>query len=232
MSILRRSKSVWRFLGIAGTILLLTTAIESPAGEIRHLIVMDPLAAPLSCPCVQGYAQRDYERLAEYFAQRTGHDYEVLFAESLPVALATQNGGRTAVVIGKDSVVRSDAAALELPLQAVAHLTGLDGSTTQTGMVVVRGDDPAEKVDDLAGYRILFGPADCEEKHAAVMELLEEAGIELPETIETSKACSDGACQIIEWGPDAKGAAVISSYARPLLEGCGTIEKGRLARRG
>ena len=25
------------------------------------LIVMDPLAAPLSCPCVEGYAQRKYE---------------------------------------------------------------------------------------------------------------------------------------------------------------------------
>ena len=30
------------------------------------LVVMDPLAAPLSCPCVQGYAQRQYEKLAEY----------------------------------------------------------------------------------------------------------------------------------------------------------------------
>ena len=37
---------------------------SKPAVEPLSLIVMDPLAAPLSCPCVAGYAQRKYEVLA------------------------------------------------------------------------------------------------------------------------------------------------------------------------
>ena len=45
---------------------------------------------------------------------------------------------------------------------------------------------------------------------------------------ETTQVCSDGTCKIIEWGDSQKAAAVISSYAAPLLEGCGTIKKGDL----
>src|SRR6185436_15284332 len=45
---------------------------------------------------------------------------------------------------------------------------------------------------------------------------------------ETSESCSDGACKIIEWGASQRGAAVISSYAAPLLQGCGTVKKGDL----
>ena len=29
------------------------------------MVVMDPLALPLSCPCVKGYAQRNYDKLGE-----------------------------------------------------------------------------------------------------------------------------------------------------------------------
>ena len=41
----------------------------APADDQQALIVvvMDPLAAPLSCPCVKGYAQRDYKKLAAHF---------------------------------------------------------------------------------------------------------------------------------------------------------------------
>ena len=58
--------------------------------------------------------------------------------------------------------------------------------------------------------------------------LLRAAGVTPPEKIETSAACSDGACRILELGADQRGAAVISSYAKPLLEGCGTVKKGEL----
>jgi hypothetical protein len=49
-----------------------------------------------------------------------------------------------------------------------------------------------------------------------------------PEKLETSAACSDGATLILELRPNVHAAAVISSYAKPLLEGCGTIQKGDL----
>ncbi len=222
---------VWRQLFFLGA--LFTTMMFAPwsyAGEEEQqltIVVMDPLAAPLSCPCVEGYAQRDYEQLADFIQQKTGMPSQVVFHESLVVALKKTKGAAD-LVIGKDSVVRSDAARAELDLRGVARLTGKDGMTSQTGLILVRSDDPAQNLADLKGYRFLFGPANSAEKHAAAKKLLTSAGVSLPEEIETSSACSDGACKIIEWGPDVRAATVISSYAKPLLEGCGTISKGDL----
>lgn len=154
----------------------------------------------------------------------------VTFAESFEKALAQEGCKSIDIAIGKDSVVRHDAAAMELGVTPVAALTGKDGKTTQTGLIVVRSGDAANSVQDLKGYRILFGTAACDEKFAAARTTLTAAGVELsaPEAAETTEACSDGACKIIEWGDGERGAAVISSYAAPLLEGCGTIKKGDL----
>jgi ABC-type phosphate/phosphonate transport system substrate-binding protein len=139
--------------------------------------------------------------------------------------------GRADLVIGKHSVVLFDAKKAGLTVAPIARLTGKDGSTTQHGLIVVPTNDPAQSVSDLAGYRIVFGPEECDEKHAAVFTLLKQNGVKLPEKIETSAACSDGACLVLdEYKKDhaSRGAAVISSYAKPLLEGCGTVEKGSL----
>ena len=204
---------------------------ESTAGKTPSeltIVVMDPLSAPLSCPCVEGYAQRDYQQLADYLSQKLELPTKVVFHESLTVALKEKTKGQASLVIGKDSVVRSDAKRAKLKLQPVVRLTGKDGLTTQTGLIIVRSGDPAQNLSDLRGYRFLFGPDNCDEKHGAAAALLESAGVEMPDTIETSAACSDGACKIIEWGDDVRAATVISSYAKPLLEGCGTISKGDL----
>ena len=48
------------------------------------MVVMDPLALPLSCPCVKGYAQRDYDQLGKYLAQRLKTTVTVVFSDSLP----------------------------------------------------------------------------------------------------------------------------------------------------
>lgn len=194
------------------------------------MVVMDPLAEPLSCPCVQGYAQRKYEKLAEYLSERLGQPVQVTFAESFEKALAKESCKTIDIAIGKDSVVRSDARLAKLDVTPVARLTGKDGLTTQHGLVVVRTADPAKELEDLRGYRILFGTKECDEKFAAPRILLAGAGVDLPDenASETTVSCSDGACKIIEWGDTQRAAAVISSYAAPLLEGCGTIKKGDL----
>ncbi|MEM8944247.1 MAG: PhnD/SsuA/transferrin family substrate-binding protein [Planctomycetota bacterium] len=201
---------------------------EASSAEELTIVVMDPLAAPLSCPCVEGYAQRDYQQLADFLGRQVGMPTKLVFHESLTVALEEKTKGRASLIIGKDSVVRSDAKRAGLKLRPLSRLTGKDGLTTQTGLIIVRAGDPAESLADLRGYRFLFGPANCAEKHGAARELLATAGVTLPESVETSAACSDGACKIIEWGDDVRAATVISSYAKPLLEGCGTISKGDL----
>jgi ABC-type phosphate/phosphonate transport system substrate-binding protein len=148
----------------------------------------------------------------------------VLFTESL--VRARQGNGRIDLVIGKQSVVKSDAAELHWSLRPLAMLTGKDGATTLTGLFIVRNDDPAKTIADLKGYKVFFGPADSDEKHAAAIAALRAAGVAAPEKPETRPGCSDAALDVLQEQDPATG--VISSYAMPLLEGCGTIQKGSL----
>ncbi|MBI1249208.1 PhnD/SsuA/transferrin family substrate-binding protein [bacterium] len=193
------------------------------------LVVMDPLAAPLSCPCVEGYAQRKYEALEAFLEKELGRSVNLLFTESLETIKDKDlAGGTIDLVIGKDSVARYDAKQKGLTVTPLGRLTDKQGSTTQYGMIVVAKDDPAQKPGDLKDYEIFFGTVDAAEKHDAAIELLKKEGVTLPKKLTTSQACSDGACKILELGRSTMGAAVISSYAAPLLEGCGTIKKGDL----
>ncbi len=191
------------------------------------LVVMDPLCDKLACDCVKGYAQRKYEALGKFMGQQLNRKVNLYWGESIDAALE-ETQTTSDIVIGKRSVVEANAKSLNLKLQPVAQLTGSDGRVTQTGLIVVRKMDPANKVADLKGYRIFFGPPDCDEKYAAPMALLRENGIGVPEKPEIAGACSQAATMLMELDADTKAAAVISSYAEPLLAGCGTIEKGDL----
>ncbi len=189
------------------------------------LIVMDPLSAPLACDCVQGYAQRKYEKLGLFLAKRLKREVKIVWAESLHAAFK-ETDHRADIVIGKHSVALANAVELKLDLQPIASLTDKDGSLWQKGLFVVRKDDSAQVVSDLSGYRIMFGPSDCDEKYAAPIASLRSTNIEIPEKPEIFSACSVAATKLLELPADEKAAAVISSYAAPLLEGCGTIKKG------
>ena len=207
-------------------VLLITPSLFGQ-NESMTLVVMDPLCDRLACDCVEGYAQRKYEVLAEHLQKRTGKKVDVFWGESLEAAL--EEIDKTAdIIVGKHSVVKHNARAASLNIRPVAALTGKDGSTMQTGLIVVRRDDPAVTVADLTGYRIFFGPEECDEKSAAPMALLREHGVPVPGQREVFGACSQAATQLVELEPSVKAAAVISSYAEPLLEGCGAIEKGDL----
>jgi ABC-type phosphate/phosphonate transport system substrate-binding protein len=196
------------------------------------LVVMDPLALELSCPCVKGYAQRNYHKLGAMLEKKLGRPVTVTFSESLASALK-KGDGRADLVIGKESVVRLESSANKLSLAPVASLTGKDGKTTMNGLFVVAGKDPALTLNDLKGYRIIFGATECDEKHKAALALLKEFNVTFEigtdKKVETCSACSDGATTIIDLHKSGvKAATVISSYAAPLLEGCGTIKKGDL----
>jgi ABC-type phosphate/phosphonate transport system substrate-binding protein len=199
------------------------------AGEQQafELIVMDPLAAPLSCPCVEGYAQRKYEALASHLETQLQRKVRITFNASLAKALE-QTDNRADLIVGKQSVVRADADAAKLKVVEIASLSDKLGSTKQHGLIVVRHDDAAQSSADLSGYEIIFGPAESEEKHAAAIAHVKQAGVAVPERLTIDQACSEGAAKVVEHGKQKKMAAVISSYAAPLLEGCGTIKKGDL----
>jgi len=193
------------------------------------IVVMDPLALPLSCPCVKGYAQRDYDQLAKFIGARLKRPVNVAYSDTLGAALEKKTGGKADLVIGKDSVVRRQAIRAGLALSHVAALTGLDGKTTQTGLFIVPAKDSALSIADLKGYRIILGAEDCDEKHLAAQNLIVQSGLPRLHKAETCSACSDGATKILDLYKDGtKSATIISSYAKPLLEGCGTVKKGDL----
>ena len=227
----RRTFQVAAVCAAAWTLMIPLAAFAAGATASHEplvVVVMDPLALPLSCPCVKGYAQRDYQKLADALEVQLHRKIKLVFNESLTVALRDHTDGMVDLVIGKCSVVLHDAVKNKRQATHLAMLTGKDGATIQTGLIVVPSDDPAKTVADLKGYRIIFGPEECDEKHAAALKLLTTHGIAPPSELETSAACSDGATMILELRPKVHAAAVISSYAKPLLEGCGTINKGDL----
>lgn len=229
---MKRSIAIFALLGLCLTIgTVMQEKVQAADKPTLTMIVMDPLAAPLSCDCVKGYAQRDYEKLAKYLEQQMNMPVQVHFAETLAAALERKTQGKADIIIGKHSVIASQGPLQKLKMLPLASLTGKDGSTTHTGLIVVPGKDAAVTVADLKGYRILFGSVDCDEKYQAALYLLKDNEVALPpkEKHETCAACSDGAIAIIDmYKNGTKAAAVISSYAKPLLEGCGTIKKGDL----
>src|SRR3954466_7505107 len=72
------------------------------------VVIMDPLAAPLSCPCVKGYAQRDYDQLGKHLEGKLGRPVTVVYSDSLSKALKDKTDGKADLIIGKRSVVLSD----------------------------------------------------------------------------------------------------------------------------
>jgi len=188
------------------------------------IIVLGPIALPLSCDCVQGYAQRKYERLADYLKESLGESVRVVWGESLERVIKDQAKGKVTIVIGKDSVVRYGATKAKLDLKPVAHLTDMAGSVKQHGLFVVRQNDKAASLLDIEGYKVFWGPEDCDEKAAAPKAKLKELEIATKDG-GACDSCSVAAKQLLEEPADAKVVAVISSYAEPLLAGCGAFKK-------
>lgn len=197
--------------------LLLSTPSLRAEEHAFTLIVMDPLAAPLSCPCVEGYAQRKYEVLAEHLKASLKRDVLLVFAKALCVGIK-ETESKADLIIGKDSVVLADAAAAEIGLSALAQLTDKVGSTKQRGLIVVDKDDPAQATRDLNGYTIIFGPAEADEKHTAALEVLNAAKVSTPKTLQIDEACSDGACKVIDLGPKSKTALLSVKESPELLD--------------
>src|SRR5579871_3086298 len=109
-------------MGVAGLLFAFGIARAEDKKSFT-LVVMDPLALELSCPCVKGYAQRNYHKLGEMLEKQLGRPVNVRFSESLTAALKKSDGAAD-LVIGKESVVRIEATENKLPLTPILSLTG------------------------------------------------------------------------------------------------------------
>lgn len=201
----------------AGVLLWVCVAASSVAAEPLQMIVMDPLALQLSCTCVNGTGQRRYDLLARHFEQALGREVNVTFDESLVLAL--QRTHHADLIIGKDAMVRADAAKAGVAVRSIAALTNAAGGTGLRGVFLVRSDSPARKLDDLAGKTIAIGPVEDQESHGAAKDALRDARVKWRDSgsmDDAALALADGEC----------AAAVVSEHLPVLLEGCGKLEKG------
>ncbi|MHC4479168.1 MAG: outer membrane protein assembly factor BamB family protein [Planctomycetota bacterium] len=208
-------------------LVLCTKAIAAEADAQRrtlNIVIMDPLCERLACKCVAGYAQRKYEGLADHLKHQLGQDVHLTYTESLRT-LKKPKRQQVDMIVGKYSVVIADARYIRLDVRTLAMLSGQHGKVTQTGLFVVRTKDKAKSIEDLSGYRMLFGPHDSDEKHAAALATLDVFGLPIPTKPPTASSCNTAALAVVEKDADV---AVISSYAMPLLIGCSTIDKGAL----
>ncbi|MBM3853779.1 MAG: hypothetical protein FJ399_11585 [Verrucomicrobia bacterium] len=192
-------------------------AAESPP---LNLIVMDPLALPLSCTCIAGLGQRRYDLLAQHLQPFIGRSIKVTFDESLALA-TSRTGGRADVIVGKDAVVRSDAGNARLAVRPLAALTDEEGATQLRGVFLVRRTSPAKTIADLVGRTISLGPVEEEEAHGAVERTLKR--LNTTAQLKTARSLDDAALAMNDGEADA---AVVSDFLPRLLEGCGKLERG------
>jgi len=213
------------------TLLFVILGVKTIAAEPFVIAVMDPLAKELACACIDGFAQRDYKALANHLKKTDEALFgkvELVFAGSLPAAIQRSSAKRVDMVIGKDSVVRDQLQKAKMPATGIARLTDKQGSINFTGLVIVTADDPAKTIADLKNHRILLGPADSDEQHAAAIKLFQKHGVTLPEKPEIISRRYEAGFMVIENESEQPIAAAISDYVLALLEGCGFIEKGAL----
>ena len=195
-----------------------------PAGPPIRMVVMDPMAEKLTRGCIPGYAQRKYDRLGKFLEKRLARPVLIAHTEDLATVLRL-NPGKVHVLVGKRSIVECDVERCAITARPIAMLTDRDGRTHTTGAFVVRADDPADGIADLAGRKIVFGPAEDVERRAAALAALKAAGVPAPAKLATRPSCNAAALDVVE---KTANAAVISSYQLPRLVGCGVVEKGAL----
>lgn len=223
-----RSSTVCLLLALLTLVTPLLGADTSGKNQRLTILVTDPLSKDLACACVAGFAQRRYEALTMLLERRlhracghvSGTSLGTYWDDDSPVHL----------IIGKYSEVLHQAKQLGRKVEPIASLTDKQGSTTFRGLYIVRQENPARTLGDLQGYRILFGPEACDEKHAAAKATLDAAHIAIAAegAGETAATCTDAANRLMALDSSEKVAAVISDYAQVLLEGCHAVPPGSI----
>ncbi len=202
---------------------------EKLAVNPLQIVVMDPMAAQLSCACVDGQGQRNYDQFAEYLSQQLNVPVHVTFAESLSMALR-QVANEPHVIIGKESVVRFDAAArsagaMSTDLQLISRLTDHQGGLSIQGVVVVRNAASAVVLNDLVGRKLILGPIEDEESHGRAREMMRAGNVDGRILVSVADSLDAAAYSVIDNEADA---AVLPDFMPEFLVACGKIAPGEL----
>ena len=202
--------------------LFLALALGKAAEKPVQVVVMDPLALPLSCSCVEGIGQRRYDQLADHLGQALGRPFKLTFEESLDLALRRMKA-KPDFIIGKDAMVRFDAKRLNLQVSPLADLTDRTGGTTQRGVFIVRTNDPAKRLVDLSGRAVMLGPVEEAETNQAARAALQQARLAKLAKLDVAGAVDSGVLALTD---GEVAATVVPEYLPPLLVGCEKVEAG------
>jgi len=140
------------------------------------------------------------------------------FSDDLAESIVGATPGREVIVVGDRSLVAHGANKARLKAHPLCELTDSDGSTSLTASFVARSDDPAKELKDVAGRKLFSGLNEADEKYAAGLAALRDAGVE-PAT-EKRRNYTDAALDVLDSTSSPPPVAIIPSYAVRLLEGC------------
>lgn len=200
------------------------TFAESPdTDRTLAIVVMDPLAAPLSCACLNGVGQRRYDLLEPWLAKKLNRKLEVVYAESLALAV-NRLGRQPDLVFGQQSVVEFDAVIAETNLRLIAELKDQTGNSKVRGLFVVAKNSPIMSLADLAKRKVVLGPIAHAEAHLSARQALIAAEVADP-NIETAFSIEEAVYAVDDGKADA---TIVPDFLFPLLQACGKIEKGAL----
>ena len=201
-------------------------AVAQNASEVAPLkiLVMDPLAAPLSCACVPGRGQRDYEAFGEAFSLLWKRPVEIVYEESLTLAFK-RFGREIDLVIGKATVIQHDSEKTRFPLSPLVRMTDWDGHADLHGVFLVPKESRFQTLSDLKSASIVLGPEEDCESHVAAINRLKSQHTWNEENVTTASSLEAAAYAVADGEADV---AVIPHYLPELLEGCGKVEKGSL----
>ncbi|MCX8157359.1 MAG: PhnD/SsuA/transferrin family substrate-binding protein [Verrucomicrobiae bacterium] len=214
-----------RLATAAGCLIAGLLRAAAPASQAVPLTVwvMDPLAKELCCACVAGTGQRDYEALGRYLSKSLKRAVKVAFAASEEAVHSATLPRGPEVVIGKESMIAHAVKSRGWPLQPLAQLTDWQGRTTLSGLFVVPTADTAQDLADLENREVWLGPEEETERHAAALDALRGAGIKPGKVARILPSCTTTAQELLDHAGQPAAVGVLSSYALPLLEGCGNI---------
>ena len=216
------------FVAAALWLLWLYRDIEVDLGvyepEALRIAITDPSYGALACEHTGGPAPRDYGPLAAFLEEKLRRPVRLLYGRNLHEILQSTEDGID-LAIGKASGIAIDAAELEQSMRPIARLTDSEGGTDICGVFVVRSDDPARNIGELADHTVVFGPPREQERHSLALATLAANGVAIIPPLRVVLTCKEAVQQVVQEKADA---AVIPDWALPLLEEHGAVGQEEL----
>ncbi len=181
----------------------LDVQLDARPGEPLRVAILDPL-----CDEDLQSLRRDYAPLGAFLEKTLDRRVELRYGRHLRGVFPQESPPD--LIIGSNATVQAEADQAKEALRPVARLTDDLGATDLSGLFIVRADDPAKILGDLADHKIVFGPSAEPERNADALAALSHSGIAPVPPLQVAQTCREALQTLTRRQADA---AVISSYA-------------------